>query len=131
MNKEVEEQMEKIHRALGHDGRAKIFLDIRDYHLGTDEVGKLATGAILEPSNGGPRRTTRPGLKTGRGRLRQAAPSCMCECVSPSPLAFSFRTGVFLDTRIRVIGAANEGARLHVPEPDLLTDPLQLRELLR
>jgi ribonuclease Z len=41
----VEEQMENIHRALGHAERAKIFFDIRNYHLSTDEVGKLAADA--------------------------------------------------------------------------------------
>ena len=45
MNMKVEEQMENIHRALGHAGRAKIFFDIRNYHLSTDEVGKLAADA--------------------------------------------------------------------------------------
>jgi ribonuclease Z len=45
MNMKVEKQMEKIHRDLGHGARAKIFHDIRNYHLGTDEVGKLAAKA--------------------------------------------------------------------------------------
>jgi ribonuclease Z len=45
MNMKVEEQMEKIHTALGHGDRAKIFFDIRNYHLSTDEVGKLAADA--------------------------------------------------------------------------------------
>jgi len=45
MNMKVEEQMEKIHRALGHPDRAKIFADIRNYHLSTENVGKLAAKA--------------------------------------------------------------------------------------
>ena len=45
MNKKVEEQIENIHRKLGHPDRAKIFFDIRNYHLSTDDVGKLAAEA--------------------------------------------------------------------------------------
>ena len=45
MNMKVEEQMEKIHRALGHEARGKIFHDIRNYHLSTDQVGKVAADA--------------------------------------------------------------------------------------
>lgn len=45
MNMKVGEQMEHIHRSLGHGDRAKIFHDIRNYHLSTDQVGKLAAGA--------------------------------------------------------------------------------------
>jgi len=45
MNMQVEEQVEGIHRTLGHSDRAKIFFDIRNYHLGTDQVGKLAADA--------------------------------------------------------------------------------------
>ena len=45
MNMKVVEQMENMFRALGYAGRAKIFSDIRNYHLSTDEVGKLAADA--------------------------------------------------------------------------------------
>ena len=45
MNMKVEKQMEDIHRSLGYTDRAKIFHDIRNYHLSTDEVGKLAADA--------------------------------------------------------------------------------------
>ena len=48
MNKKVEEQMENFHRELGHPGRAKIFFDIRNYHLSTDDVGKIAAEAEVK-----------------------------------------------------------------------------------
>ena len=48
MNMKVEKQMEDIHRSLGHVDRAKIFSDIRNYHLSTDDVGKIAAKANVK-----------------------------------------------------------------------------------
>jgi ribonuclease Z len=46
MNNAITNQMEEIHRKLGHPDRAKIFFDIREsYHLSNQEVGTLAEGA--------------------------------------------------------------------------------------
>jgi ribonuclease Z len=45
MNMEIVEVMEEVSRELGNTFNAKILVDVRDYHMGVDEVGALAEEA--------------------------------------------------------------------------------------